>query len=285
MSQKGGNLFSIFNYIGLSALSLITLYPMWREAAVSFSGMEEAMKGGLFLWPRDFTADAYINILHSRYLWLAYGNSLFVTLVGTFIGVLLTAATAFPLIKADLPGKKSFVLLILFTMLFNGGIIPTYLLVKSIGLINSLWSLILPTAISAYNVIIMMSFFRTLPRELDESATMDGANAIRIFTSVILPLSKPVLATIALWEAVGYWNNYLQALYYLNDKSKYVLTVLLRDIINGQIVAQMTGESTGSSTESVIAATTIMAVLPILVVYPFLQKYFVQGTLIGSVKA
>ncbi|WP_328803575.1 carbohydrate ABC transporter permease [Paenibacillus silvestris] len=266
-------------------LTLVTLYPMWREVAVSFSGMEEAMKGGLFLWPRDFTTDAYVNILHSRYLWLAYGNSLFITLVGTLIGVFLTAATAFPLIKQDLPGKKMFVLLILFTMLFSGGIIPTYLLVKSVGLINSLWSLILPTAISAYNVIVMMSFFRTLPRELDESATMDGAHAIRIFGSVILPLSKPVLATIALWEAVGYWNNYLQALYYLNDKSKYVLPVLLRDIINGQTIAQMTGESTGSSTESVIAATTIMAVLPILIVYPFLQKYFVQGTLIGSVKA
>lgn len=285
MSPKGGNLFSVFNIIFLSALTLVTLYPMWREAAVSFSGMEEAMKGGLFLWPRDFTTDAYVNILHSRYLWLAYGNSLFITLVGTLIGVLLTAATAFPLIKQDLPGKKMFVLLILFTMLFSGGIIPTYLLVKNVGLINSLWSLILPTAISAYNVIVMMSFFRTLPRELDESATMDGAHAIRIFASVILPLSKPVLATIALWEAVGYWNNYLQALFYLNDKSKYVLPVLLRDIINGQTIAQMTGESTGSSTESVIAATTIMAVLPILIVYPFLQKYFVQGTLIGSVKA
>ncbi|MEC0268571.1 carbohydrate ABC transporter permease [Paenibacillus anseongense] len=285
MSSKGGNLFSILNTIFLIALTLATLYPMWREAAVSFSGMEEAMKGGLFLWPRDFTTDAYVNILHSRYLWLAYGNSLFITVVGTFIGVFLTAATAFPLIKQDLPGKKWFVLLILFTMLFSGGIIPTYLLVKSVGLINSLWSLILPTAISAYNVIVMMSFFRTLPRELDESATMDGAHAIRIFGSVILPLSKPVLATIALWEAVGYWNNYLQALFYLNDKSKYVLPVLLRDIINGQTIAQMTGESTGSSTESVIAATTIMAVLPILIVYPFLQKYFVQGTLIGSVKA
>lgn len=285
MSPKGGNLFSIFNIIFLSVLTLVTLYPMWREVAVSFSGMEEAMKGGLFLWPKDFTTDAYVNILHSRYLWLAYGNSLFITLVGTLIGVFLTAATAFPLIKQDLPGKKVFVLLILFTMLFSGGIIPTYLLVKSVGLINSLWSLILPTAISAYNVIVMMSFFRTLPRELDESATMDGAHAIRIFGSVILPLSKPVLATIALWEAVGYWNNYLQALYYLNDKSKYVLPVLLRDIINGQTIAQMTGESTGSSTESVIAATTIMAVLPILIVYPFLQKYFVQGTLIGSVKA
>lgn len=285
MSPKGGNLFSVFNIIFLSALTLVTLYPMWREAAVSFSGMEEAMKGGLFLWPRDFTTDAYVNILHSRYLWLAYGNSLFITLVGSLIGVFLTAATAFPLIKQDLPGKKWFVLLILFTMLFSGGIIPTYLLVKNVGLINSLWSLILPTAISAYNVIVMMSFFRTLPRELDESATMDGAHAIRIFASVILPLSKPVLATIALWEAVGYWNNYLQALFYLNDKSKYVLPVLLRDIINGQTIAQMTGESTGSSTESVIAATTIMAVLPILIVYPFLQKYFVQGTLIGSVKA
>lgn len=285
MSPKGGNLFSVFNIIFLSALTLVTLYPMWREAAVSFSGMEEAMKGGLFLWPRDFTTDAYVNILHSRYLWLAYGNSLFITLVGTLIGVFLTAATAFPLIKQDLPGKKMFVLLILFTMLFSGGIIPTYLLVKNVGLINSLWSLILPTVISAYNVIVMMSFFRTLPRELDESATMDGAHAIRIFASVILPLSKPVLATIALWEAVGYWNNYLQALFYLNDKSKYVLPVLLRDIINGQTIAQMTGESTGSSTESVIAATTIMAVLPILIVYPFLQKYFVQGTLIGSVKA
>ncbi|WP_309119002.1 carbohydrate ABC transporter permease [Paenibacillus sp.] len=242
------------------------------------------MKGGAFLWPRGFTIEAYRFVLESEYIWIAYRNSVFITVIGTAAAVLFTATTSYPLVKSGLPARKAFLYGILFTLLFNGGIIPTYLLVKGVGLLNSLWALILPNAVSAFNVIIMMSFFRTIPAELEESAMIDGANPIRTFFQIILPLSKPVLATIAVWEAVGLWNNYLQAIFYLNDKSSYILPVLLKDIIQGQELAQLTGEITGSSTDSVIAATIILAIIPIICVYPFLQKYFVKGTLIGSVK-
>lgn len=284
MRFNGDRVFSVGNHAFLIFAALITLYPMWRELSISFSSMEEAMKGGVFLWPRGLTTDAYQFVLESEYIWTAYRNSIFITVAGTLIAVLFTATTSYPLIKSGLPVRKALLYGILFTLLFNGGIIPTYLLVKGIGLLDSLWSLILPNAISAYNVIVMMSFFRTIPLELEESAMMDGANPIRVFFQIILPLSKPVLATIAIWEAVGFWNNYLQAIFYLNDKSNYILPVLLKDIIEGQELAQMTGEITGSSTDSVIAATIMLSIIPIVCVYPFLQKYFVQGTLIGSVK-
>ncbi|TVY07728.1 carbohydrate ABC transporter permease [Paenibacillus cremeus] len=279
------SVFSTVNGLLFMVTAIVMLYPMWHELCLSFSSMEEAMRGGIFYLPRGFTAAAYDRVVHSKYLWLAYQNSIFITVAGTVVSVFLTSTTAYPLSKQDLPGRKGWLVYLLFTILFSGGIIPTYLLVKSLGLINSLWSLIVPTAISAFNVIVMLSFFRTLPAELEDSAMMDGANVLRIFFSIALPLSKPVLATVALWEAVGLWNNYLYALFYLNDKSKYVLPILLKDIIRGQELAQTTGELTGSSTESVIAATIVLAVLPIVCVYPFLQKYFVKGTLIGSVKS
>lgn len=280
-----GRLFDTLNAVLLILVALVTFYPLWHEVSLSLSSMEEAMRGGAFWWPRDFTISAYQTVLGSEYIWVAYGNSIFTTVVGTLLTVLMTAALAYPLTKGEMPAQRIILLLILFTMLFSGGMIPTYLLVKSLGLINSLWSLILPTAVSAFNVIIMISFFRTLPLELEDSAMIDGANPIRIFASIVLPLSKPVLATVALWEAVGIWNNYLQALIYLNDKSKYTLPLLLRDVINGQVTARMTGELTGASVDSVVAATIIVAMVPILCVYPFLQKYFVKGVMIGSVKS
>ncbi|MFH5181247.1 carbohydrate ABC transporter permease [Paenibacillus sp. TAB 01] len=280
-----GRLFDTLNAVLLILVALVTFYPLWHEVSLSLSSMEEAMRGGAFWWPRDFTISAYQTVLGSEYIWVAYGNSIFTTVVGTLLTVLMTAALAYPLTKGEMPAQRIILLLILFTMLFSGGMIPTYLLVKSLGLINSLWSLILPTAVSAFNVIIMISFFRTLPLELEDSAMIDGANPLRIFASIVLPLSKPVLATVALWEAVGIWNNYLQALIYLNDKSKYTLPLLLRDVINGQVTARMTGELTGASVDSVVAATIIVAMVPILCVYPFLQKYFVKGVMIGSVKS
>lgn len=277
-------IFDVFNTVLLVLVAAATLYPIWHEICLSFSSLEEAMRGGIFLWPRNFTAAAYNSVLGSDYIWLAYGNTIFVTIVGTALSVLLTAMTAYPLAKKDLPGKNAIVSFVLFTMLFSGGMIPTYLLVKELGLINSLWALIIPGVVSAYNTFIMRNFFSTIPAELEESAFMDGANPIRIFFSIILPLSTPVLATIALWVAVGKWNDFFNALIYLNERSKYTLSLLLREIINGQEIARMTGEITESSTESVVGATIVVAVVPILCVYPFLQKYFVKGVLIGSIK-
>jgi ABC-type glycerol-3-phosphate transport system permease component len=277
--------FQLTNGSILIALAVITLYPLWREMAVSLSSAEQSMQGGWFLWPKEFTLKAYQAVFHSPYMLRAYLNSGFTTVVGTAISVLLTATTAYPLIKRGMPGNTTVTFLILFTMLFGGGIIPTYLLVKNLGLINSLWSLILPTAISAYNVIVMRSFFVGIPAELEESAMIDGANPLRIFFTIILPLSTPVLATIALWDAVGIWNNFLQALIYLNDRDKFTLPIMLQQIIIGQQQNMNEGVNSDTSTDAVIAATIILTILPILCVYPFLQKHFVKGVMIGAVKS
>ncbi|WP_240761970.1 carbohydrate ABC transporter permease [Paenibacillus thalictri] len=273
------------NIMILSIFSVATLYPLWHEVSLSLSSMEESMRGGLFIWPKEFTLSAYMDILKSQFLWVAYQNTVIITAAGTLLSLLLTAMTAYPLVKRGLPGNHVMSFVILFTMLFGGGIIPTYLLIKQLGMINSLSALIIPGAISAYNVLIMRSFFAALPAELEESAMMDGANPIRIFFTIILPLSTPVLATIALWEAVSRWNNFFSALIYLNDKSKYTLSLMLWDVIKGQEAAKMSGQLTNTSTESAIAATVVLATLPILCVYPFLQRYFVKGVMIGSIKS
>jgi len=285
INSIGDRIFNWINAIFLIGLSIFTLYPMWHEISLSLSSMEGAMRGGFFLWPREFTLSAYKSVLSSNYIWTAYFNTILTTVIGTVISTLLTALTAYPLIKNRMPGKNVLTFLILFTMLFGGGLIPTYLLVKNIGLINSLWALIIPSAISAYNVLIMRSFFAALPAELEEAAMIDGATPIRTFFQIIIPLSMPVIATIALWEAVGRWNNFFGALIYLNDKSKYTLPVLLRDIINGQEQAKAIGDLAASATDSLIAATIVLSLLPIVCVYPFLQKYFVKGVMIGAVKS
>ncbi|MBP1965052.1 carbohydrate ABC transporter permease [Paenibacillus aceris] len=281
----GERVFEWSNYVFLTLLSVVTFYPLWHEISISLSSAAGAMRGGLFLWPRGFTLEAYGSVLSSSFIWLAYRNSIIVAVLGTVMHVLFTATTAYPLNRKSLPGVKVLTFLIIFTMLFGGGLIPTYLLVKSLGMVNTLWALMIPGLISAFNVIVMQSFMRTIPEELEESATMDGANPLRIFFTMILPLCKPVLATIALWECVALWNNFMQALIYLNKKSLFTLPLLLKEIIAGQQLAAQTGQFTVFSAESAIAATVILSILPILAVYPYMQKYFMKGTMLGSVKS
>ncbi|MFC7678790.1 carbohydrate ABC transporter permease [Paenibacillus sp. GCM10028914] len=281
----GSRLFDWGNALFLILFCLITFYPLWHEISISFSSSAGVLKGGLFLGPREFTFGAYESVFKSNFIWLAYRNSIIVAVAGTFLHVLLTAMTAYPLNRSSLPGVKIITFLIIFTMLFGGGMIPTYLLVKNLGMINSLWALIIPGMISAFNVIVMQSFMRGIPAEVEESATIDGAGPLRIFFQIILPLCKPVLATIALWECVGLWNNFMQALIYLNDKSQYTLPLLLREIIAGQQLVAETGQMTDSATESVIAAAIVVSIIPIMCTYPFLQKYFIKGTTLGAVKS
>lgn len=283
-SSFGNRMFNTLNAVFLSLLGLATIYPLWREISRSLSSGDAVMRGGMFLWPVDFRLDAYHIIIKSDYLWTAYGNSLFITIVGTVLALLLTSSTAYPLAKRTLPLKKLFMLIVLFTMIFSGGLIPTYLVMKDLHLINSLWAIIVLNLISAFNVIVMLSFIRTIPEELEESAMIDGANPIRIFFTIILPLCKPVLATLALWMAVSLWNNFFQSFIYLNDKAHMTLPVLLRQIIAGQVDAEAMGELNAASSDSVIAATIVVSLIPILMVYPFLQRFFVKGAMIGSVK-
>ncbi|MEF2246678.1 MULTISPECIES: carbohydrate ABC transporter permease [unclassified Paenibacillus] len=278
-------LFDYSNGLILILLSAITLYPLWHEISLSLSSKTEALQGGFFFWPRSFTFQAYTSVLSSDYIWTAYGNTIFITVAGTLLSLLVTSSMAYPLAKRTLPWKKLWLTVILFTMIFSGGMIPVYLIVKQLHLLNTLWALIIPNLASAFNIIIVINFIRGIPEEIEESAMIDGANPIRIYFSIIVPLCKPVLATLALWIAVGLWNNFFQALIYLNDKSLTTLPLLIRQIIAGQQLAEETGQLSDSSTESVIAATIILSIIPIIAVYPFLQKYFVKGVMLGSVKS
>ncbi|MCS7460889.1 carbohydrate ABC transporter permease [Paenibacillus doosanensis] len=283
--SAASRLFDSGNAAFLSLLSVISIYPLWREISLSLSSRDEAMRGGLFLWPREFTWSAYSHIMDSGFIGLAYTNTIFITAVGTALHLLVTSSAAYALAKRTLPWKNAFLLLIVFTMIFSGGLIPTYMAVKQLGLVNSLWAIIALNLSSGFNLIIMLNFIRAIPEEMEESAMIDGANPIRIYASIILPLCKPVLATLALWVAVSLWNNFFQAIIYLNDQSLTTLPLLLRQIVAGQEIAQQLGQLDDTTTESVIAATIVVSILPIVAVYPFLQRYFTKGVMLGSVKS
>lgn len=276
--------FNIFNIIFLTAAAVVTFYPFWHELCVSLSSPEYSTLGGLFLAPKEFNLLSYKKVLSTQLIWSAYYNTIFTTVVATILGVMVTALTAYPLSRKNLSGSKQFTGFVLFTMLFSGGMIPTYLVVKQLGLVDSLWALIIPGLMPAFNVIIMKNFFMSIPEELIESAYMDGANPLVVFFKIILPLSTPVLATVSLWAAVGTWNDFLSAVIYINSTPKQTLPLLVRSIIQGQQIARATAEVQDISTNSIIGATIIISILPIVCLYPFLQKYFVKGVMIGAVK-
>ncbi len=276
--------FDIANYTFLIVVGIITLYPFWHEINISLSSTDEVLKGGLFLLPKKITLLSYKAVIGGSNIWRAYGNSIFTTVMKVLLGVFFTALTAYPISRKQLYGRKAIIKFIIFTMLFNGGMIPTYLVVYNLGLVNSLWALVIPTLIAGYNTIIMKSFFQSIPAEIEESAYMDGANPFQIFFRIIVPLSKPVLATIALWVTVATWNNFLGALIYLNDRIKYTLPIFIREIIQGQQQQADAEELREISLESIRAATIMISVLPVICIYPFIQKYFVKGVMIGAVK-
>ncbi len=281
--------FTVFNYIFFTVLSIIMLCPFWHVIMMSFSSVEATAKGGVFLWPQGFNLDTYSKVFKDPSIWSGYFTTIMVTVVGTALGTLFTATTAYPLSKKELPFGKTMNLLILFTMLFSGGMIPGYLLIKNMYLIDNRWSLILPGLISAYNVIIMRSFFSTIPESLEESARLDGANDVTIFWKIVLPLSKASIATIALFTAVGYWNDYFSSVLYINTKSRWALQAVLRYMLtNTNQAMQAAGVTVAASTNvtaaTIKAASVVVATVPILCVYPFVQKYFVKGVMIGGVK-
>lgn len=287
--SKGEQTFVVFNYIFFTLLSIIMLYPFWHVVMMSFSSVEATAKGGVFLWPQGFNLDTYTKVFKDPSIWTGYLTTIMVTIAGTVLGTLFTATTAYPLSKKDLPFGKLMNVLILFTMLFSGGMIPGYLLIKNMNLIDNRWSLILPGLISAYNVIIMRSFFSTIPESLEESARLDGANDVTIFAKIILPLSKASVATIALFTAVGYWNDYFSSVLYINSKERWALQAVLRYMLtNTNQAMQSAGVTVAASTNvtaaTIKAASVVVATIPILCVYPFVQKYFVKGVMIGGVK-
>lgn len=276
--------------IGMLLVSIVTLYPFWHVLMYSLSDPKLAMGGGLFLWMKGFSLTSYELLLKSKGIYYAYGNSIFRLVIGTAINIVLTAMLAYPLSIRRFVGRNFITLMIFFTMLFSGGMIPTYLIVKELGLIDSIWSLIIPTALSAWNLIILKNYFQSLPAELEESANIDGATPMRILFSVILPVSGPVIAAIALFYGVAHWNSYFDAILYINSDAKQVLQVFLRTMLQSSSLQQVQGTDNFAASiglvteESVKMATVVVSVIPMLIVYPFLQKYYVKGVMVGSIK-
>lgn len=273
-------------YSILILLSLLCLLPFLYVVAVSVTPESEVLRRGIVIIPESFTFLAYKEVFFSHGIGQAYKITLFRTIVGTALNVVFTIIAAYPLSKKYLPGRSSFLIFIVFTMMFGGGLIPTYLLIRSMGLLNSPWVLIIPHLISAFNLVIIKGFFEQLPAEIEESARVDGASELQSLWKIILPLSLPVLATISLFYAVGHWNSYFDAIVYINDSNLMPLQVVLRNILLN-LATQSADSIANSGTVSKFAvqmAAVVVTTIPILIVYPFMQKHFTKGVLMGSIK-
>ncbi|WP_010267964.1 carbohydrate ABC transporter permease [Paenibacillus senegalensis] len=280
----GDHIFNTVVIIILSLCGIVAVFPLLYVVSVSLTPLGEVLRSGSFpIIPKEITFSAYKTLLDETGMVKALGVTTLVTVVGTFFNMLITLLMAYPLSRKWLPGRSIFLMMVLFTMLFSGGIIPTYLVVKGLGLLDSLWALILPTLVGSFNLLIVKSFFEQLPEEIFESARMDGASEFRILAQMALPLSLSVIATISLFYAVGHWNDFFQAIMYITDRDLFPLQVVVREILM-QTQQPMENVENMTPTQTLQMAAVVLASLPIIVVYPFLQKYFTKGMLLGSIK-
>ncbi|MBB6693376.1 carbohydrate ABC transporter permease [Cohnella xylanilytica] len=285
----GSTVFDTANYIVLALIGFAAIAPFLYVVAGSFASDTELTRRSFFLIPHSFSTMAYKYIFSTDTIMKSIGNSLYITVAGTAVNLLFTVTMAYGLSKRGIYGRNAIMNLILFSMLFGGGLIPTYLVVRELQLLDTYWALILPGAISAFNLIIVKNFFQELPPELEEAAKIDGCSDLSLLWRIVLPLSMPVLATFTLFYAVGHWNNFFSALLYINDPARWPLQVMLRQIV---LLSQMAAGSADSvdynyvqeAQQSIKMAVIVVGTLPILLVYPFLQKHFAKGVLIGSVK-
>ncbi|UUZ80442.1 carbohydrate ABC transporter permease [Paenibacillus sp. P26] len=287
--------FDCFLYLFMILVGIVTLYPFLNVLAISFNDAVDTVRGDIYLWPRSFTLNNYKEIFMYNHLIVAFQNSVLRTVMGTLLGVFSSATVAYVLSRKDFIARKQISLIFVLTLYFSGGLIPVYMLMRDLHLMNSFLVYILPGIVSAWNIFLIRSYIDGLPYSLQESAKMDGANDLTIYLRIILPLCSPVLATVALFIAVGQWNSWFDT--YLYNSSKPTLTTLQYELMKilantsaGSSSADLARSgnpalSTRVSPESIRAAITIVATLPILVVYPFLQKYFVQGLTLGAVKS
>lgn len=280
--------FQIGNAIVLGLIVMATLYPMIYVFAVSFSSPQAVMQGRVSVVPIGFSARAYELVLRDSAFWTGYRNTLIYSIGGTAIAMGATILAAYALSKKHLRGGGLVMRLFVFTMFFNGGLIPNFLWIKNLGLINTVWAILLPLAVNPFFMIIMRTFFLSIPESLEQAAEIDGLNPLQILARIVLPLSKPILATIGLFYGVFFWNDWFRPLIFLNDSRMQPVTLYLRNLVMGQQLAAQQGEVTGAGAELVSetlkSASILLVSVPILCVYPFLQKYFVKGILIGSVK-
>lgn len=283
--------FDAVNITLLMIVCAIILYPLLFVISASISNPSAVLAGDMWLWPVDISLTGYRKVLENRELMRGYANTIVYTLVGTAINLVMTVLAAYPLSRSGFWGRNAITGIFVFTMFFGGGLIPTYMVVKSLGLTNTMWALILPGAVSVWNILIMRTFFQSgIPGELLESAAIDGCSDIRTLLRIVLPLSAPVLAVMVLFYAVGHWNAYFNALIYLTDRGKYPLQLFLREILIQGQMEQMVNTSDSSHAQAIMDeeavkyAAVIATNLPIFLLYPFLQKYFVKGVMIGAIK-
>ena len=289
--SSGDRRFYTIVHIILIFLAMIVLYPLLYILASSFSSASAVSQGKVFIWPVDFSLAGYKRVFEYERVWVGYRNTIFYTIVGTVVNVAMTLICAYPLARKGLPHKGLFSFLFTFTMMFGGGLIPTYLVVRSLGMVNTIWAMIIPGALSVYQMIIVRTFImNTIPDELLESAKLDGCDDFRFFFQFVLPLSMAVIAVIALQYAVGHWNNYFTAMIYLNNDRLYPLQVFLREILimsqmdASDFVDEETAVAIQGMADLIKYSLIVVSTVPILCAYPFLQKYFVKGVMIGSLK-
>ena len=276
------------NYVLLCLLMIAVLYPLIYIVSCSFSSGDALMAGRVKLLPVEFTLLSYKTVFEYESIWTGYLNSIIYTVVGTVISIVLTILAAYPLSRDDFRGGNILMKLFLFTMLFSGGLVPTYLLVRNLGLVDTMWAVVLPTAVNAYNMIVARTFFRqTIPKDLQEAAELDGCSDFKFFTKIVIPLSTPIIAVLCLWVAIALWNGYFNPLIYINSEDKYPLQLILREILlsnDSQAMSSGAGGDAEALSQTIKYATIMVATVPILCVYPFLQKYFATGVMIGAVK-
>jgi putative aldouronate transport system permease protein len=281
--------FVIFSYISLVLYTLVVLLPIWNLFAVSISGANPVNAGNIRLWPQEFQWSSFAYVLDASQFYISLRTSVIMTVLGSVLGILLCVMAAYPLSKPELPGRKKIIIIYVFTMMFSGGIVPQYILMNSLGLLNSIWSVILPIVTNVFNLLLVKNFFENLPEEIEESAKIDGATHLQTLFQIVIPISKPVIATIMLFYAVELWNEYFHARMYITDQSALPLQVYLRTVIfeakdpSGSFTLD-SGTSLHLAPQSIINATILLSMVPMMVLYTFLQKYFVQGIVIGSVK-
>lgn len=289
----GEKLFSVLNYTLLILLCISIIFPFWRILMLSLNDGIDAMKGGIYFWPREPTWNNYLVIFARTEILDAYKVTILRTLIGTVMSVFLMAALAYGLSKKRLKGRTFINAMILFTMFFNGGLIPLYLLLKDLHLLNTLWVYIIPALYQVWYIILFRTFFMQMPEALEESAKIDGASDLTVFFRIVVPLSLPVIATITLFTAVGHWNDWFAGTVYVQNPKLIPLQTLLMRIINENDSAQMIAGSLSTvsqqsvksvTTQSVKMSTLVVTILPIVCLYPFLQKYFVKGVMVGSIK-
>lgn len=269
---------------------LIVLVPLVFVAAASFSDPDRVIRGEVLFWPKGVTLKAYTMVFENKDIWRGFANTIFYTAAGTFISVIMTILAAYPLSRKNLRGRNFIMMAILFTMYFSGGMVPTYLLVRDLGMYNTIWALLIPNALSTYNLIVAKTFFEnSIPEELYESARLDGCGNIPMLIKIVLPLSKAIMAVLVLYYAVAIWNAYFDALIYIKDSSMHPLQIVLRNILLLGQTEQMGTNDVGMAekikmAEAIKYSVIVVSSIPMLALYPFVQKYFVKGVMIGAVK-